>query len=428
MESLRQVEHPLYTAIILRRTFKRLGSANGPIARSKRWFPRYGGTYNQQDHVWTFPSGAQIFFGHIEHDGSEEQYQGAEFCYIFFDELTEFLEKQYLYLFTRCRAPAPDLRSYIRAATNPGNIGHRWVKKRFITRDITNQIRYFAPVKNETGDLVDTEVSRGHVDENGERDALSRVFYPALLKDNPSANPNYRMSIRATGDPVKIAQLEHGDWDAEYTEGLIYDTWSSKTWPDGNISSEAKYRPDLPLYWAVDDGYAEGDGVGHENYHPRVVLLVQENEIGGLDVIDESVAAGENHAETLNKLLLPEDGSEPLVSTRWHQYKKPSVVYVPSEAAMFRGELHKRGLTTVNSTHLVSEGIKVMRQLDRAGDGSRPLRVNPLCENFVYEKSEYRSDPKGRAVTGEIVPMKRDDHCMDAFRYLAYKRRHFTRG
>lgn len=419
MEALRQIHHPMYTAIILRRTFTRLNAANGLVARSKRWFPLYGGSYNKQEHVWTFPSGAQIFFGHMEHDGDEEQYQGAEFCYIFFDELTEFLEKQYLYLFTRCRAPAPGLRAYIRSASNPGNIGHRWVKQRFITRDIANRPRYFALV-----DGKDAEVPRDHVDEHGEPDALSRAFYPALLRDNPSADPGYRIRIRATGDEVRIAQLELGDWDAEHKDGLIYDTWSSSAWPDGNVTSEAEYRSDQPLYWACDDGYVYGDGPGSINYHPRVILLVQDNGIGGLDIIDEYVQAGENHAETLKNLLIPWDGSEPEQRTRWHNYKRPDIAYMPSEAQMFQGEVHKYGIMTVNSTHPVGEGIRTVRQLIVDGNGQRVLRVNPRCQCYIYEKTEYRSDPKGRAVTGEIVPRKVDDHTNDAERYLVHERYH----
>lgn len=426
MESLRQIQHPKYTAIILRRTFKRLEAANGIIQRSLRWFPAYGGVYNSSKYHWTFPSGAMIYFGHMEHDGNEEQYQGAEFCYIFFDELTEFTEKMYLYLFTRCRAPDPAIRAYVRAATNPGNIGHLWVKRRFISRDITNRLRWFAPLLDDKGDMVDTEVPREHVDEYGMPDALSRAFYPGKLEDNPSADPGYRMHIRATGDPLRIAQLEHGDWDAEIRKGLIFDNFSSQPWPDGNVTADAEYRPDLPLYYACDDGYVYGEGPGYTSYHPRVVLLVQDNELGGLDVVDEYVACEETHGTTLTNIRGNHDGSPAEREMRWHQYPKPSVAYCPSEAALFKGELHRWGISTVNATHRVGEGIKAVRQLIKGGDEVRRLRINPRCQHTLYEFGVYRADPNGRADTGEVVPIKMDDHAMDALRYLVFKRRHTT--
>lgn len=409
VEALRQIAHPKYTAILFRRNFTQLEAANGIIQRSLRWYPIYGGRYNASKHYWTFPSGSRIYFGYMEHDGDEMLYDGSEFSFVGWDELTAIPEKQYLYMFSRCRPAAPDLRAYVRGATNPGNSGHRWVKQRFVTRDIQNRLRYFAPVPDAHGKLVDTEVDRDHPD------ALSRAFYPARTTD-----PEYIRRIRSMGDPVRIAQLELGDWDAEYKEGLIYDTWSSLSWPEGNVTAEAEYRSDLPLYWAVDDGYAHGEGVGYASYHPRVVLFMQDNALGGLDVIDEYAATGENHAETLGKLLTEGDPQY-----RWQAYRRPEAVYMPSEAALMRGELHKHGLITLNSTHRVSEGIKALRQLIVTPDGNRLLRVHPRCQGLIYEFGVYRSNDKGRADTGEIIPEKIDDHAVDALRYLTFKRRFY---
>jgi len=416
MEALRQIEHPLYTGIIFRRTFTMLEQADGIIQRSQRYYPTYGGVYNWSKHYWNFPSGAMIYFSHMQHIKNMLEHQGAQYCFVGFDEVTEFEKEMYMYLFTRCRPPATDLRAYIRGATNPGNIGHKWVKDRFITRDITNRLRYFAPVPDADGKLIDTEVTRDYPN------ALSRVYYPAKMSDNPSGDPNYASRIMATGDPVVIAQLIEGDWDAVRKHGLIYDTWSSASWPDGNICSDAEYRDDLPLYWACDDGYVYGEGPGHASYHPRVVLFVQDNEMGGLDIIDEYVACEETHAATLTNIRGNADGSPLELVTRWMGYKKPSVAYVPSEAALMKGEIHKFGITTVNATHRVGEGIKAMRQTITG----RHLRVNPRCEHVLYEVGSYRSDPRGKADTGEVVPLKIDDHTMDAARYLIFKRRHMT--
>lgn len=406
MEALRQIAHPLYTGILFRHDFTQLEAANGIIQRSLRWYPSYGGRYNASKHYWIFPSGARIYFGYMQHDGDELLYDGSEFSFIGWDELTAIPEKQYLYMHSRCRPAARDLRAYIRGATNPGNIGHQWVKRRFITRDIQNRLRYFAPIVGADGKIVDSEVARDHPD------ALSRAYYPARTTD-----PEYIRRIRSMGDPVRIAQLELGDWDAEYKEGLIYDTWSITE----NVTSDAVYRPDLPLYWAVDDGYVYGDGPGSVNYHPRVILFVQDNAIGGLDIIDEYAATDETHAETLSKVL--RDNGENRY--RWQQYQRPEAVYMPSEAALFRGEIHKFGLTTINATHRVSEGIKAVRQLIVTPDGNRLLRVNPLCQGLIYEFGVYRSNDKGKADTGELIPEKIDDHSVDALRYLLFKRRYF---
>ena len=49
------------------------------------------------------------------------------------DELTELREEDYLFLFSRLRRCTTSLVPLrVRAATNPGNVGHDWVKQRFI--------------------------------------------------------------------------------------------------------------------------------------------------------------------------------------------------------------------------------------------------------------------------------------------------------
>src|SRR5204863_6819193 len=62
------------------------------------------------------------------------RYQSAEFQFVGFDELTQFTEYQYTYLFSRLRRlRSMDIPIRMRSASNPGGIGHQWVKKRFIT-------------------------------------------------------------------------------------------------------------------------------------------------------------------------------------------------------------------------------------------------------------------------------------------------------
>ena len=46
------------------------------------------------------------------------------------------------------------------------------------------------------------------------------------------------------------------------------------------------------------------------------------------------------------------------------------------------------------------------------------LRVLSHCKNTIAEFSSYRWDPKAQEERGEEVPIKQDDHCMDALRYV----------
>lgn len=390
MEALRQIANPQYRAILFRRVFPSLEAADGMIQRSQDWYRAYGGRYNDSKHVWRFPSGARIYFGHMQREKDKLVYQGAQFSFIGFDELTEFTETQYKYLLTRNRAPLDSgLRVYARAASNPGNIGHAWVKRRFVTQGIVNRIRYFADI-----DGVDTPV------EADEDYALSRAYYPAKLSDNPSIDPDYAHKIRATGDPVLIAQLLGGDWDAEDTGDRVYDNWSS----EANVSTEAEYNPALPVYWFCDDGYVYGKGPGDASYHPRVFLLAQRNPLGGFNVFDEYYVTGETHGESI-------------AAVKALDYRMPELAWVDGSAAMFRGELSKANIANANGTHAVQEGIKNMRTFICDGNGVRLLIAHPRCQQFIYEMGAYSNKPDARAKGGELEPIKIDDHGPDAARY-----------
>src|SRR5262249_45357109 len=100
------------------------------IRESKRTYPKLGATYSETKKLWTFPSGALIYFGYLERDADVDQYQGAEFQLVGFDELTHFTRYQFTYLISRLRGPH-GIKPRIRATTNPGSRGHAWVKARW---------------------------------------------------------------------------------------------------------------------------------------------------------------------------------------------------------------------------------------------------------------------------------------------------------
>lgn len=128
--------------------------------------------FNRNDLAWTFPSfaGAHFQFSHMEHATDRYKFKSREFTYIFFDELTEFLEEQYDYLDTRLRTDDPVLNNHLQicAGSNPDGEGLIWVRKRFIE-----------PVEPETVLRVETELADGRIVN------YDQIFIPAKLSDNP---------------------------------------------------------------------------------------------------------------------------------------------------------------------------------------------------------------------------------------------------
>lgn len=213
--ALRYVAQPKYTAIIFRRTFPELEGKVIPV--SKDWYPASGGFYNGAKHAWTFPSGARVMFAHLQHEDDVLQYQGHEFQYIGFDELTHFTEKQYVYLLSRLRTTA-GIPLEVRSGSNPGGPGHEWVFRRW------------APWLDKNGEHAGPRAKPGEVlrfdnTKDGEKwtevGRFSRVFFPAYAKDNPHLNDDYVDNLMGQ-DAVTRAQLIDGNWLIKPSAGAYY--------------------------------------------------------------------------------------------------------------------------------------------------------------------------------------------------------------
>lgn len=195
------VDVPDYSALILRRNYRELALPGGLMSRSHTWWRATKAHWDGTNFRWTFPSGAQIQFGYLEHEGDESRYQSSEFQYIGFDELTQFTEEQYTYMFSRLRrlkdSPVP---IRMRGASNPGNKGHEWVQKRFGIRRVNGQWI-------------------------GQSGNPKRIFIPAKLDDNPYIDrESYRESL---GELTVITrgQLESGDWGLRKMGGKFDPDW-----------------------------------------------------------------------------------------------------------------------------------------------------------------------------------------------------------
>lgn len=196
------VNNPNYRGLYLRRQAKYLGDA---IDKTNRIYPELGAKLALSPRIrWVFPSGAELWMNHCEHESDVANYDSFEFAEVLFDELTHFTETQYRGIRARLRGTDRSLPYWSRAGTNPGNIGHEWVFARFA--------RWLDPSHEdhaEPGELrwfVGDEPSS-----KGAPLALSRTFIPARIEDNPHISDAYRAQLNDLS-PLRRAQLLHGDW------------------------------------------------------------------------------------------------------------------------------------------------------------------------------------------------------------------------
>jgi predicted phage terminase large subunit-like protein len=192
MAALQYVDDAGYSALILRRTYADLRLSGALMDMAHQWLAGTKAVWNSQAHTWSFPSGATLTFGYLETENDKYRYASAEFQFIAFDELTQFTESQYRFLFSRLRKKERSkLPLRMRAASNPGGIGHDWVKQRFLIE------------------------GKQH----------NRIFVPAKLADNPFLNAaEYEKSL-SNLDPITRAQLLNGDWSARSSAGFFRREW-----------------------------------------------------------------------------------------------------------------------------------------------------------------------------------------------------------
>ena len=252
-EALRQVHIPNYTAIIFRKTVPQLSEL---IDRSRTLYTAAfpSATYKSTEHYWLFPSGAKIYFGHMQFTKDRINYQGKRFDFIAFDELTHFTWEEYSYLFSRNRPSGPGTRVYIRATANPGGVGHGWVKERFITAaPPMTPINEKYTVSSPDGQLIELE--------------RNRIFVPSSVFDNKillKNDPDYLANLAMLPTADRDALL-YGNWDS--FDGQVFTEWKNDPLHYDDMLFTHVIKPfRIPAHWQIyrgfDFGYTRPFSVG----------------------------------------------------------------------------------------------------------------------------------------------------------------------
>lgn len=217
--------------IIFRRTLPELEQSI--ITYFIGFLPKNVFKYNASKHFGTFENGSIIYFGFIDNEKDVYRYQGAEYDVIRFDELTHFSESVYLYMRSRLRGTKPFPRS-MKSSTNPGGIGHTWVKQYFIDPMPPNQKTEFF---NKDGESLGT-----------------RVFLPSKVQDNAflmKSDPGYIKRLKMLPEREKKALL-YGEWDL--FDGQYFDNFDRTIHVCPPVFTFDKIPNDWEFYISIDYG------------------------------------------------------------------------------------------------------------------------------------------------------------------------------
>lgn len=250
------------TGVFFRRVAKQLEEV---VARTHQIFPQTGAIWLKGDQTWVWVAGprkgARLKFRHLWSVDDAASYQGHQYTWICFEELTNWPIPDAVDMLKGTLRSAHGVPCFFRATGNPGGAGHAWVKARYVDP---------APLGNKI--IIEPETG------------LARVYIPSKLEDNRilvDQDPHYELRLRQTGSPELVKAWRFGIWDI--VAGAFFDdvwnpgkhilkpfaippTWRRRQSFDWGSSSPASLG-----MWAESDGERMPEGV--DLWFPRGSLI-----------------------------------------------------------------------------------------------------------------------------------------------------------
>lgn len=391
-DPLRYFGNKYFNGLLVRRTTEELRDL---IWETQQLYPQ---TYPkarwlEKKSQWVFPSGARMWMSYLERDEDVRRYQGQQFSWIGFDELTQHPTPfAWNYMRSRLRTSrGSGLPLFMRATTNPGGLGHGWVKRMFI--DPAPYGKSFWATDIDTGKIL--------VDPQTNKPLFERRFIPAKLADNPylSEDGQYRLNLLSLPE-MQQRQLLEGDWTI--AEGAAFKEFRT------HIHTCDPYE--IPYTWrrfrSCDFGYSSHSAVHWFAIDPQYEQLVVYRElyVSGLTARD------------LAKAILKEERGENITygmldSSCWHTRGQtgPSIAEeMISEGCRWRPSDRTHGARIAGKNRL-HELLKVSPQTNKPG-----IIFFNTCRQIIADLPIIPSDPKG---SDDIDDRFSSDHSYDSIRY-----------
>ena len=243
---MRTMRTPNTRAYIFRRTFGELEDTDIREARAR--YPKEVAAYNIGRHEFALINGSKILFRHCEHAANKYDYSGAEIDFLYFDELTAFEKEIYDFIKTRLRSKTlSGVTPIVRSASNPGNIGHIWVKDMFV----------------DSGPYMEFREMTQYSETLNEYKKFTIQYIPALATENPHITKDYIFELERKPEKLRRALLQ-GHWDA--FEGQVFTEFINdpKHYVD-RIFTHVIDPFEIPLNWprymSFDHGFTDPSSI-----------------------------------------------------------------------------------------------------------------------------------------------------------------------
>lgn len=369
------VNYPGSKQIIFRRTFPELDKSI--IRTALELYPNDFFRYNSSSHTGRFANGSILDFGYCDSQKDVYKYQSAEFDVIRFDELTHFTEDIYIYLISRLRG-ANDFPKSVKSSTNPGGVGHTWVKERFIDIGASDEVHEF-----NTG---------------------TRIFIPSKVQDNKflmEKDKDYIKRLENLDEKNKKALL-YGDWDI--FDGQYFDEFNREI----HVVKPFPIPNDWRIYRTVDYGL-----------DCFAVLWIAVNSIRECYVFREY---------TKPDMIISDGCKEIKAMTKenvYCTYAPPDLWSRSQESGRCRADIFREsGLHLVKSNNDRVAGWLCIKELLKAAPSPR-LKIFSTCTNLIKHLASIQHDeinPNDCASQPHNIT-----HLPDALRYFAVQHNNISK-
>lgn len=385
-----------WRGVIFRRTYPELQEI---ILRSREIFGPTGAEWREADKEWRWKSGAFLRMRYLEREADASRYQGHQYTWIGWDELTQWASDGAYRMMFACLRSASDVPTKrVRAAGNPGGPGHQWVKARFIDPTPMG----FEPI----------------TDENS---PWERMFVPSRVQDNiilSRTDPEYIDRLRGSGSPELVRAWLEGDWSV--IAGAYFPEWDigrhvvqarplPSRWTRFRSFDWGSAKPFSVGWWAVSDGelsaFPRGALIRYREWYgmtpgkPNVGVKMTAEEVADGILARE---AGDTVAYGVaDPAIFAEDGG-PSIAERMQRrrvsWRPADNKRVPGNGAM--------------------GGWDALRSRLKGEDGRPMLYVFDTCRDFIRTLPALQHDP----ARAEDVDTTAEDHSADETRYACLSR------
>lgn len=433
------LRYPGCEVALFRRT--RVELEQSLIGRFLALVPSHVAKYNASKSYATFyrpgdkrgrPTGAKLWFCYCARERDVYRYQSAAWNFLGIDEASHFTEFMLRYLSSRVRSRLRNVPIKVRLGSNPGNVGHGWLKRLFITPTPDELGGQLTP---QPGDIWTPQATQAY------RNPATRQFIQALLQDNyklMESDPGYQDRLREL-PPDEYRMLALGDWDV--FAGQVFSMWraSHRVTPTDARLLEVGLVPGQTIPWHVipDQGWWPAPG--------STVWASVDYGYGNPWSVHFHAATSDRHVVTFKefygKRVRSSDQARRIAtafSESWadqtrQRQAKWDVPYVVMDRSMW-GSREEHGLTEshaeVYEKALAPIGLalqkshsgpnsrlyglqRVIDALMPAADGFPFWQITTACPNLIRTLPELPFDE----TNPEDVDTEAEDHAYDDVRY-----------